>query len=76
MAWPQIERSLDQLSLEEQLWLLERVVRRVRENLFRAPAEHQLAAMAADPEIRGELRWIDAEFACAEADGLAMMGGL
>ena len=67
-----IEADIRQLSLLEQLWLLERLVRRIRERTLRIQPslESQLAAMAGDPDIQCELRLIEAEFAGTEADGL------
>lgn len=65
----EIEQKVSQLSREEQLWLIERLVRRLREsttnNNFSKQDffDDQLAAMANDPEIRAELRQIDEEFA-------------
>lgn len=67
----QIEESIGLLSLDEQLWLIEQLARRIRENTFRQNSfENQLAAMAADPEIQSELQKIDEEFAGTETDGL------
>lgn len=67
-----LEAELDDLSWSEQLWLLERLARRLRERTTSAPhgLDHQLAAMADDPDIRRELREIAAEFAQTEADQL------
>ena len=71
-ALSQIEEHITQLSLDEQLWLMARMVQRLRTQLVaQSPLDAQLAAMAADPEIQGELRAIAEEFAHAEADGLA-----
>ena len=67
----QIEEHIDQLSLAEQLWLIERVAQRLREKLGTQNAcDQQLAAMAADQEMQQELRSIEEEFAHAAADGL------
>ena len=67
----QIEESIDQLSLAEQLWLIERVAQRIREKLDAQSAfDQQLAAMAADQEMQQELRSIEEDFAHAAADGL------
>jgi hypothetical protein len=67
----QIEESINQLSLDEQLWLMEQLAHRIRENTLKQSFwDTQLAAMAADPEIQNELRKIEEEFAFAEADGL------
>ena len=68
----QIEDSFSQLSISEQLWLIERLVHRVHQNTLNRGNDlaDQLALMAADPEIRSELQKIEREFAYAEADGL------
>ena len=72
----QIEKTIGHLSREEQLWLIEQLAHRLRENSMKSDAveqasfESQLAAMVTDPEIRAELQKIDREFAVTEADGL------
>lgn len=68
----QIESSFGELSVSEQLLLIERLVHRVNESALkrRSESEQQLAIMAADPEIQRELRSIEQEFSYAEADGL------
>ena len=67
----QIEEHISRLSAEEQLWLIARVAQRLRARLTtQSPAEAQLVAMAADPEIQAELRTIAEEFVHTEADGL------
>ena len=67
----QIEEHISQLSAEEQLWLIAHVAQRLCAQLTtQSPAEAQLVAMAADPEIQAELRTIAEEFAHTEADGL------
>ena len=67
----QIEERIHQLSLAEQLWLIERLAQRLREQLIvHSPFEQQLAAMADDPDIQRELQRIEEEFAPAAADGL------
>ena len=72
-ALSQIEESISQLSLAEQLWLIERVAQRLREKLDAQSAfDQQLAAMAADQEMQQELRRIEEEFAHAATDGLDM----
>lgn len=67
-----IETDIAQLSISEQLWLMERLVHRIRESGLHPlrVQEHDLAAMAADPAIQHELRDIAAEFALTEQDGL------
>jgi hypothetical protein len=68
----QIEENIGLLSREEQLWLIERMIHRLRqgERKEKASLESQLEAMAADPEIQRELQNIDEEFRVTEADGL------
>jgi len=68
----QIEDDFIRLSVPEQLQLIERLVHRVHQSALLAGSDLsvQLAAMAADPEIQREVRDIEREFACAEADGL------
>ena len=71
-ALSKIEDTFSQLSLTEQLWLIERLIQRIRESMLQKESliETQLAAMAVDPEIQTELQLIEKEFAFAEADGL------
>jgi len=71
----QIEDGFSQLSIPEQLWLIERLVHRVHEATLnnRSDLDQQLALMADDPEIQSELRSIEREFSNAEADGLEMI---
>ena len=67
----EIEAHIDELSVAEQLALLEYVAQRVRKNLgAQSNVENELALMAADPHIQRELREINEEFASMEADGL------
>lgn len=67
----EIEESINQLPLDEQLWLIERITQRLRAHITAQSAwDNQLAAMASDPEIQNELQNIADEFAHAEADGL------
>ena len=67
----QIEEHIHQLSLAEQLWLIERLAQRLREQLMAQNIfEETLAAMAADPDVQRELQCIEEEFAPAAADGL------
>ena len=71
----QIEAHIDQLSLAEQLWLLERLAQRLRAQMIvHSPFEPQLAAMAEDPDIQRELQRIEEEF--APAAGLLPTGQL
>ena len=67
----QIEERITQLPVDEQLWLIERVVQRLRESMRTQHAfEAQLVAMATDPDIQREIHQIDEEFAETESDGL------
>lgn len=67
----EIEASISQLSLEEQLRLMERLAQSIRRRMLeQTDFEAQLAAMANDPDIQGELRAIEEEFMIAETDGL------
>ncbi len=67
----QIEERINQLPIDEQLWLIERVAQRIREQMLKQGVfDQQLATMAADPEIQRELHKIDEEFAGTESDGL------
>lgn len=75
----EIEPKASRLSYEEQLWLIERLVRQLREGAKNNNSSEpdffgaQIAAMANDPEIQTELRQINEEFAITEADGLARL---
>ena len=73
----EIERSISSLSIEEQLWLLERIACRVREQTSIANKlanakylEAEIAEMANDPDIQLEMAAIDREFSVTEMDGL------
>ena len=67
-----IEADIAHLSLDEQLWLMERLVHRIRQHALHPLVieESDLAAMAADPDIQREMQQIAAEFAVTEMDGL------
>jgi hypothetical protein len=64
--------AIEELSLADQLLLLERLAQRIR--VRTAPAlvddDAALDALAADPNVQRELRRINEEFAVADADGL------
>ena len=73
----EIERSISSLSIEEQLWLLERIACRVRDKTSRANKlanpkylDAEIAEMANDPDIQVEMAAIDREFSVTEMDGL------
>jgi hypothetical protein len=75
MTTPTLERiegDIAQLSLAEQLWLMERLAHRIRTRTLQRSIvqESELAEMARDPAIQRELQQINAEFAVTEADGL------
>lgn len=64
MILNQIEDSVSRLTLDEQLWLMERLAHRIRQQSLR---QHpftisDLVAMAADPDIQAELRQIEAGY--------------
>lgn len=66
-----IEESINQLPVDQQLQLIERVAQRIRGHMGSKEAiEDQLAKLAADPQIQDELRKVDEEFASTEVDGL------
>lgn len=67
-----IEADLDQLSIVDQLWLIERLAQRIRHQAqpHQSTLESQLAAMANDPDIQRELQEIAAEFEGTNLDGL------
>ena len=67
-----IETDIAELSFAEQIWLMERLAHRIRQQTLRPllVKDDDLAAMAADPAIQSELRYIQAEFVVAELDGL------
>jgi hypothetical protein len=73
----ELEEKIGQLPREEQFRLIERLVRRLREDATNGNAvkeeffEKQLIAMANDPAMQAELKQINEEFAITEADGLA-----
>ncbi len=68
----QIEDGFGQLSISEQLLLIERLVHRVNQatSAKRDDLDQQLSLMAGDPEIQKELQNIEREFSSAEVDGL------
>lgn len=67
-----IEHSINQLDLTEQLLLIERLAHRLREQaLSMGSWEDDLVAMAKDEAIQKEMRLVQEEFAVTEMDGLA-----
>jgi hypothetical protein len=71
-ALERIEADISQLSLSEQLLLMERLALRIRDRTLRPQLSltDQLVAMASGPDIQRELQQIEAEFAGTETDGL------
>jgi hypothetical protein len=67
----QIEKSIVELPVDEQLQLISRVAERLRrQNAFVTDFESSLADMAVDEEIQRELRDIERDFRLTEIDGL------
>ena len=71
-----LEERISLLSRHEQLWLIEKLVRRLRadagngNSMKTSALDDQLALMASDPEMQAELKQIDEEFRATEMDGL------
>ena len=70
MNSPSIESQIDALSPEQQLALIERLAKSLRNRQEQREWDKDLVAMAADPDIQREIREINEEFAVAEEDGL------
>lgn len=76
MTLTQIEQSIDILSYDELLFLLEKLVRSLKKKSpsrilsSQKTLEQQIAMMANDPDIQRELAEIEREFAVTELDGL------
>ena len=72
----EIEEKISRLPRKKQLWLIDQLERKFKENSNNnAVGEQthfasQLAMMANDPEVQTELKKIEQEFALAEGDGL------
>jgi hypothetical protein len=68
----QLEAAADQLSLSEQLTLVEHLVQRIRERSLRRAtlSDDEFEQMARDPSIQRELEAIEKDFALADFDGL------
>ncbi len=68
----QIEHAIGQLSLDEQLWLIERLANGLRRSSANTQfaKDWALAEMAADSDIQRELAQIAQEFMPSEMDGL------
>jgi hypothetical protein len=67
-----IERSIIELSSQEKLWLVERIIRQLREEQISTNlvSDIDLSEMANDPQIQAEIAAIESEFAITELDGL------
>ena len=65
-----IRTQLDQLSQEEQLWLIEQLAHRLRGHSRQSSLQAELAEMASDPAMQREIREISEEFRPTEGDGL------
>ena len=76
MTVAQIEQTIDILSYDELLYLLEKLVRSLKQKssyrilTSQRAFEQQIARMAVDPDVQRELVEIDQEFAVTELDGL------
>jgi len=68
----QLAAAIDELSLSEQLWLMERLVQRIRKRSVPCLTlnDDEFERMARDPGILRELKEIETEFEVAEFDGL------
>lgn len=76
MTLTQIEQSIDFLSYDELLHLLDKLVRSLKQKSSTKIIssskvfEQQIARMAADPDVQKEIIEINREFAVTELDGL------
>ena len=76
MTLTQIEQSIDIMSYDELLYLLEKLVSSLRQKssskilTSQKGFEQQIARMAEDPDVQRELVEINREFAMTELDGL------
>ena len=76
MTLTQIEQSIDIMSYDELLYLLEKLVSTLRQKssskilTSQKVFEQQIARMAEDPDVQRELVEINREFAMTELDGL------
>jgi hypothetical protein len=72
----EIEEKISRLPRKKQLWLIDQLERKFKENSNKSPVDEQthfasqLVIMASDPEVQAELKKIEQEFAVAEEDGL------
>ncbi|MGH7496815.1 MAG: hypothetical protein ACREOO_31085 [bacterium] len=72
----EIEDRINRLSLQERLWLIEKLIQRLREDANSSATTAasdfmlQLTAMANDPEVQTEMQKIEQEFGLTGTDGL------
>lgn len=68
----QLDAAIAQLSFTDQLWLVERLVHRLRTRTLPplTITDHDLAAMATDPTMYHLIQQINDEFLVTEGDGL------
>ena len=71
-----IEARVARLTAEEQLYLIERLLRNIRLGAYSDPAaaEKSLRDMAADPDIQRDLRAIESDFSAPRPGGLEKAG--
>lgn len=72
MTLEQLDETLDSLSFDDHLLLMERLAHRIRTYKTRQRSKMDLAleAMANDPDIQREMKQIEREFMVTELDGL------
>jgi short-subunit dehydrogenase len=72
----QIERNISKLPRKDQLFLIERIIQRLRQKdrSEENNIEKQLTLMASDPNIQEELKKINREFAAAETVVTVVVG--
>jgi hypothetical protein len=71
----QLEADIEQLSLADQINLMERLIKLVRQRAVQpVMSDNDIAFMAQDPDIQREIAAVDAEFAHTEMDGLDAHG--
>lgn len=67
----QLDTAIEHLAVVDQLWLMERLIHRLRLRAVAPPiTADDLAAMAADPALQQVLLLINQEFLITEGDGL------
>ncbi|MEL6381108.1 MAG: hypothetical protein AAFQ89_01265, partial [Cyanobacteria bacterium J06626_18] len=70
-----LETSIETLSFNEKLWLLERIVQLLRapQSVSQGNWTNSLATMAEDSDIQAEITRINNEFMVAETDSLGTL---